>query len=371
MLAIHLAREGADVDLFHTAHTPETREEAASLVDFPPDVRGALRSFVVGYPQPGKLPGHYVRDSRRYSERLLHRYRAEHIAADFVYAQGLTGLAFTQARRQQPQSLPPIGVNQHGYEMFQRAADWKTYLQHLLLRPSFAGLARDADVVFAFPGRIDGIVRHQLGVPAERIATAPNAVDESWIVDDKVPSPGIRRFVFVGRHERRKGVPELLRAISSLGSHEFEFHFIGPIPEQLRLLRPHVVYHGSVVRPETLQQLLDGCDVLVCPSFAEGMPTVVLEAMARGLAIIATDVGATCEWVDSTNGILLDSPDSEAIAQAIAKLLSISQAKLTGLQLASLAKARACTWPRVAAMTLQVIRDITCHPVGSQGREHD
>lgn len=371
MLAIHLARQGADVDLFHTAHTPETRADAASLVDFPVDIRGAIRSFVVGYPRPGKFPGHYIEDSRRYSENLLRRYDDESVNADFIYAQGLTGLAFTQARQRQPGALPPIAINQHGYEMFQRAADWKTYLQHLLLRPSFARLAREADVVFAFPGRIDEIVRHRVGVPAQRIVTIPNAVDESWIVEGKEPPHDIRRFVFIGRHERRKGVPELLQAIASLDGQKFEFHFIGPIPEALRLRRPHVVYHGTVIRPEAIQGLLDSCDALVCPSFAEGMPTVVLEAMARGLAIIATDVGATREWVDDTNGVLLARPDPRQIAQAMARLLSISSDEINALQRVSLAKARACTWPRVAAMTLQTIRQIAGISGVSHGRNHD
>jgi glycosyltransferase involved in cell wall biosynthesis len=370
MLAIHLAREGADVDLFHTTHTAATRAEAESLSDFPPDVRAAIRSHVVGYPQPGRLPGHYIDDSRRYSENLLRRYRAERIDADFVYAQGLTGLAFTQTKRRQPDSLPPVGINQHGYEMFQRAADWKTYLQHLVLRPSFARLAREADVVFAFPGRIDEIVRHRLGVSTDRIVTIPNAVDESWIVNEKAPSSGIRRFVFLGRHERRKGVPELLGAISSLDRRDFEFHFIGPIPEESRLRRPHVVYHGAIVCSEAIQRLLDDCDVLVCPSFAEGMPTVVLEGMARGLAIIATDVGATREWVDAANGVLLPSPDSLALAQAMDRLLSISRAEIGALQQASLVRARACTWPRVAAMTLQAIRRIVGKSIDSSGSEH-
>ncbi|MGB0418765.1 MAG: glycosyltransferase family 4 protein, partial [Opitutales bacterium] len=76
-----------------------------------------------------------------------------------------------------------------------------------------------------------------------------------------------------------------------------EFVFIGPIPKEKQLDLPWVQYRGSVSDQDALKAELDQGDVLVCPSYSEGMPTVILEAMARGLAIVATDVGATCELV--------------------------------------------------------------------------
>jgi glycosyltransferase involved in cell wall biosynthesis len=356
MLAIHLVRAGAQVSLFHTTKGDQEFEvKAKSLADFPKDVLAGIHNLVVEYPQPGYLPGHYIGDSHRYSERLLSRYRREQIAADFIYAQGLTGLAFANARRASPDSLPPIGVNQHGYEMFQYAADLKTHLQHLMLRGTFARLARRADFVFSFPARIREIIEKQCRVPADRIIEIPNAIDESWIVENRSMPATVRRFVFIGRHERRKGVPELSKAIKTLPEHGWEFHFVGPIPEELRIRHANVIYHGAMSDTGALQRLLDMCDILVCPSFAEGMPTVVLEAMARGLAIIATDVGATAEWVDQTNGVLLPLPCRSDLPDALAAFLSMPAAQLHRLQLASLTKARDYTWHNVANAVLQAV----------------
>jgi glycosyltransferase involved in cell wall biosynthesis len=355
MLAIHLARAGAHISLFHTTKTATDRAAAAALSDFPADARRSIRSYLVEYPQAGRLPGHYIGDSRRYSERLLARYRSEGLSADFVYAQGLTGLAFTEARQTNPGSLPPIAINQHGYEMFQHAADFRTHLQHLILRRPFARLARDADWVFTFPARIRKIFSERCGVPSERIIEMPNAIDSSWIVEGRAVPKDRRRFVFVGRHERRKGVPELLRAISQIEGDGQEFHFIGPIPEAVRLKRVDVLYHGPISDTQEIIRVLDHCDVLVCPSFAEGMPTVVLEAMARGLAIIATDVGATSEWVDAANGILLPSPDVAALRDAICRLRDMPALDLQELQLSSLAKSRRYTWHNVAQNTIAAI----------------
>ena len=88
---------------------------------------------------------------------------------------------------------------------------------------------------------------------------------------------------------------------------QMEFVFIGPIPKKKQLVFPWVQYRGSIVDSEELKAELDEGDVLVCPSYSEGMPTVILEAMARGLAIIGTDVGATRELVDDGNGHLISN----------------------------------------------------------------
>lgn len=357
MLAVEMARSGASVSLFHTIRNPALRASALALEGLPTDVRSQIYSFLVDYPTPGRFPGHYIVDSQRYSDRLLKRYRQEGVEADFIYAQGLTGLAFTRARAVTPTSLPPVGVNQHGYEMFQHAADIKTSLQHLILRGTFARLAREADYVFAFPGRIRRIVHERCGVADDRIVEMPNAIDRSWIRSDRRLPTGRRRFVFVGRHERRKGVPELAKAIKCFSPNAAEFQFVGPIPELLRLQQRNVVYHGPVSDTCHLKEILDGCDVLVCPSFAEGMPTVVLEGMARGLAIIATDVGATSEWVDKSNGILLPTPHVAGLYRSIRHFVDLPAAELHTLQLASLKKTRQYEWRGVANATLQAIYD--------------
>jgi glycosyltransferase involved in cell wall biosynthesis len=355
MLAIHFAKAGVQVTLLHSADTPELRARAEALDDFPAEARARIQSLVVVPPQAGRYPGHYLHDCQRYSRVLLDRYREENVGADFVYAQGLTGIAFGAARRGAT-DLPPVGVNQHGYEMFQRAANLRAWLEQFVLRGQVVALDRSADVVFTFPRKIRAIVERRCRVPAERLVEVPNAIDGSWIVADRPAPTTKRRFLFIGRHERRKGVPELLEAIAPLHAPGVEFHFVGPIPETLRLKRDDVVYHGTITDTATLQGILDSSDVLLCPSFAEGMPTVVLEAMARGLAVIATDVGATAEWVGADNGVLLPFPDVGALRTAIERCIAMPVSELHRLQAASIAKARECTWDLVTAKTIAAIQ---------------
>ena len=355
MLALHFAKAGVQVTLLHSADTPELRARAEALNDFPAEARSKIKSLVVVPPKAGRYPGHYLHDCQRYSRVLLDRYREENVGADFVYAQGLTGIAFGAARRGAT-DLPPVGVNQHGYEMFQKAANLRAWLEQFVLRGQVVALDRSADVVFTFPRKIRAIVERHCKVPSERLVEVPNAIDGSWIVAHRPAPTAKRRFLFIGRHERRKGVPELLEAIAPLRASGVEFHFVGPIPEQLRLKRDDVVYHGTVTDTATLQGILDSSDVLLCPSFAEGMPTVVLEAMARGLAVIATDVGATAEWVGADNGVLLPFPDVGALRTAIERCIAMPVSELHRLQAASIAKAKECTWDLVTAKTIAAIQ---------------
>ena len=355
MLALHFAKAGVQVTLLHSADTPELRARAEALDDFPAEARAKIKSLVVVPPKAGRYPGHYLHDCQRYSRVLLDRYREENVGADFVYAQGLTGIAFGAARRGAT-DLPPVGVNQHGYEMFQKAANLRAWLEQFVLRGQVVALDRSADVVFTFPRKIRAIIERRCKVPSERLVEVPNAIDGNWIVAHRPAPTAKRRFLFIGRHERRKGVPELLEAIAPLRASGVEFHFVGPIPEQLRLKRDDVVYHGTVTDTATLQGILDLSDVLLCPSFAEGMPTVVLEAMARGLAVIATDVGATAEWVGADNGVLLPFPDVGALRTAIERCIAMPVSELHRLQAASIAKARECTWDLITAKTIAAIQ---------------
>ena len=97
-------------------------------------------------------------------------------------------------------------------------------------------------------------------------------------------------------------------------------------------------------------------DVLVCPSLAEGVPTVVLEGMASGLATVATDVGATCELTGSDNGWLIKPHSAEALRNALGEALRLETARLEAKRRASLERVKSHLWPRVAEDTLRNIK---------------
>jgi glycosyltransferase involved in cell wall biosynthesis len=349
LLARYLADAGVEMTVFHPLF-PDGAESPDWV-----SVDGATIKLVsIERPPEDRFPGHYVRGRRALSKAMLKQYRAGGVRADFIYAQGLMGLAFVEARKQEP-SLPLVGVNLHGYEPFQPAADFRRALEQRVLRPPFLRLARDADLVFSFSGKIREIIERRIGVPAERIVEIPNGINANWLSED-MPSTGLRRsLLFIGRWERRKGIEELTKALLTTAELDFEMHFVGPIPEDRKLPLPHVHYHGTVTDDGAMQQIIDAADCLICPSHSEGMPTVILEAMARGLAVIATDVGATREIVNDNIGILLPDARPPTIDAAIRDFVLWDEDTLQQKKKASRESAAEYTWEKVAAKTIDAI----------------
>lgn len=355
MLALHLPAHGVELVVFHTAHS-ETAIAAAKIVEgLPGLVQGKIQYIFVEYPKKGRLPGHYIQDGYQYSKRLLEAYRENAIECDFIYAQGLSSRAFIEAKRNGT-VLPPIGVNCHGYEMFQRSASVRNKLEHLLLRKTFKDLTQQADYVFSFSGQIREIVEMRLRVDEPRILEVPNGIDGSWIRSCPSTSNRLRRFIFLGRYERRKGIEELHSVLNNWRGPEIEFVFVGPIPKEKQLNLPWVQYRGAISDPDALQAELDQGDVLVCPSYSEGMPTVILEAMARGLAIVATDVGATSEIVNKKNGILIEQLSKQALKTALLQACSWNAKELHLKKVSSLRRVENYSWHRVAEVTTQKIQ---------------
>jgi glycosyltransferase involved in cell wall biosynthesis len=138
------------------------------------------------------------------------------------------------------------------------------------------------------------------------------------------------RFLYAGRLVSRKGFDILLEAVAQLATRrrDFEVRVIGEGP-QLALLdqmpdiaRQMIRYAGF--RPlQELPNKFAECDVLVYPSRYDGWGMAVVEAMAAGMAVIASSAtGAAIDLIDSGhNGLLIDSPTAMNLAAAMEQLL--------------------------------------------------
>lgn len=140
------------------------------------------------------------------------------------------------------------------------------------------------------------------------------------------------RLIFLSGIARPKGIFELLEALHNhraelAGKVRLDIYGSGiDEPRLLKYLNDNnfsdiVDFHGYA-DGEIKQQAFAAADVFVLPSYAEGMPISMLEAMAAGLAVIVTPVGGIPDAVtDGRNGLLIPPKDSEAIFTAIKQLL--------------------------------------------------
>jgi glycosyltransferase involved in cell wall biosynthesis len=161
----------------------------------------------------------------------------------------------------------------------------------------------------------------------------PHGVDLERFKPCAFASNGVLRLLAVGRLVEKKGFHFLIAALAGLKI-PFSLTIAGDGPERERLrqliilnnLENRVVFHGSVTHAE-LPKIYAEADVVVVPSVQDssgdrdGLPNVVLEAMACGRAVVASDVGAIASAItDCESGLLVPSADPVALGQAIRRL---------------------------------------------------
>jgi glycosyltransferase involved in cell wall biosynthesis len=343
-LAIHLAMAGAQVEVFFSGSPRDAGNPALA-----PLVKAGVALTAVQSNRPPRFPGHYRVWLERHS-RAVAKSISERPPFHWIYVQGLSGVtlsgqAFRPAR---------IALNPHGLEMFQRAGSLRSRLEQLVLQPLARQSLRHADVVFSLGGRLTELIE-SLGVPRHRVEEVPVGIREDWIAEAPLSPRTPRRLIFVGRHERRKGLEELLAAIRSPDLEpNFHLKILGP-PIQ-RHNSASVTWIGPVADRTQMIAALGDSDIIVCPSWAEGMPTVILEGMARGLAVIATDVGAVNNLVFRENGWLVPAGDIAALTFALREAVTASDEDLLHRKAFSLDLVREkFAWPFVARETLRIL----------------
>jgi len=348
-LARSLAAEGVNVVLVYPQQSDVSPNRVLAQLDIP---AASARLIPAPWPSMPPFPGHYVAELWSYSARVKERLEKEK-DIDWIYVQGLCGMALMTGRRSE---MPPIAVNLHGLEMFQLAPTLRESAQQLFLRPPARFSARKADLCVSLGGGTTRMLR-SIGVPADRIAEIPVGIDGAWALHLPRPVRRLRRLLFVGRYERRKGIEPLSDVVARLhGKTEFEFDFVGPIPLEHQIVGKGIRYWGMVSDRQQLGQIMDDCEIVVCPSYAEGMPTVILEGMARGLAVIATNVGAVDELVDDRNGWLIKPLDTTALENAIRQSLSVSDDQLYARKKASLERfGTRFRWDQAAKSTVNAL----------------
>ncbi|MEH6949461.1 glycosyltransferase family 4 protein, partial [Bacillus sp. JJ634] len=125
-----------------------------------------------------------------------------------------------------------------------------------------------------------------------------NFIDDTFILDrDKGINTEIQKILFVGHVQVTKGVKEIIQVASCLP--KIEFILAGPIASEIKKLNiPKNVILKGVVSPEEVRELLGDADVFLFPTYSEGFSIALLEAMAMGVPIITTPVGANADMIE-------------------------------------------------------------------------
>lgn len=186
-------------------------------------------------------------------------------------------------------------------------------------------------------------------VPANRIAVLVNPVPGAWVrawpqLPARNPERGPLQILYVSHISVAKGFLDLIQALSELpGAKDWELHVAGDRIDfernivwtgmnmnqgwarSLKILSQahltdRVMFHGVITGAEK-ERLFHRGHVLVLPSYSEGLPIVMLEAMYAGLAVIGTHVGAVPNLLDPS--CLIRPGDTKALVQKLSDLDSV------------------------------------------------
>ena len=208
------------------------------------------------------------------------------------------------------------------------ANPYRYKILHSILYPIQRKIWKNAIAITVLPGIVKQVLRL---APDLKYHVIPNGVDIKKFKSLTKKRTDNIKIIYVGRLIRRKGLKYLIQSIPKVIQNKNIVKFIivgdGPIRKILetiakKLRIEHVVDFQGFVSEEKLLKLYNKADIFVLPSLFEGFGNVITEAMASGLPVIATKVGAISEIViDGKTGFLVPSKDSTALADAITKLI--------------------------------------------------
>ncbi|MGH8863062.1 MAG: glycosyltransferase, partial [Burkholderiales bacterium] len=225
-------------------------------------------------------------------------------------------------------------------------------------------VVRHADRLLVVSRDLQRIAVERDGARPDRITVIANGCDSNLFqlrdrraarIDLGV-TPETRLLLYVGRLVPEKGLRELLAAMSILRGHggTIRLAIIGDGPMRAELAqaigdtRLDDLQLLGVRDPRAVADWMAAANAVVLPSYSEGYPNVLVEALACGRPFVATPVGGVVEIADQTCSILVPPRDPEALARGILEAMNRDWDE------AAIARRHSRSWDDVARETLAV-----------------
>lgn len=233
---------------------------------------------------------------------------------------------------------------------------------HKLIQPIRRTILKKAKAIIANAQGLANLSRNADPFP---VGVIPNGVDtETYTLSTENHSETFK-FLFVGRFQAQKNLFFLLDQFKQLSEHNksFELHIVGDGPQKVELHQHaeksklnHIIHwHGWLDKPELLK-LYQSSNILINPSHYEGLPNVLLEGMACGLPIIASNIPGNNDLVThEANGYLFDIGDGKTCQENLIKSLDPNNTKDMG----NLSRKRVIehyTWESVAKQYIALFK---------------
>ncbi|MDP6529045.1 MAG: glycosyltransferase [Gemmatimonadota bacterium] len=260
--------------------------------------------------------------------RAVFRTRYDAIHAHYIFPTGTIALLAATLRR-----TPVIVTSHRGdiYHMPQRARVLR-FLTGWTLRRAAAIVAVSeelkADIISGYDIPPEKVRAIHMGVNTDKFTPGKKAAAREKV---GLSTDGPQALMVALKFERKGGLV-LLDALSRIRDTlppGLLVHVVGTPPEArwTEAAAEHGVadllrFHGSMSHDAVASWIM-GCDLFLLPSYSEGLPISLLEAMASGRAVIATPVGGVPEVVHhGENGLLVEPGDAAQLADALSRMLA-------------------------------------------------
>jgi glycosyltransferase involved in cell wall biosynthesis len=288
--------------------------------------------------------------SPRFSELIFSARLAKYVAArgdefSLLNLHAPAGLVYGLKRKWLGRrSRPPYVMTLHGLEerrveaMTREAKKgrawnfgWKNRAWHRVYHfPRFRWAIRTADGAHVYSRDVWNVLQLKYGLAPERVAYIPNGVERRFFAPSRGYGRGEKlRLLYAGTWLDQRGIfyirDAMLRLAPRIPGLKLTVAGPGaPAEEIMRFFGPELAQHVEVrpvIAAGSMQELYAEHDVFVFPSLMEGLPSVVLEAMANGMPVITAE---TCGMPDvvqhDVNGLLVPPADATALEIAVARL---------------------------------------------------
>lgn len=183
-----------------------------------------------------------------------------------------------------------------------------THLQERVLEE-----CQKVEIILALSRDQGGKIKELYGIPENRINIVGGGYDENLFNWSLKPEPPPVHLLYAGKLSFAKGVNWLLRSCRQLSKLPLHVHLAGSgsgeeAKECLKLaekLGASITVHGNIPQKQ-LSSLMRSCHIFVLPSFYEGLPLVLLEALASGCRIITTDLPGSRELLGQGDSNLIE-----------------------------------------------------------------
>jgi glycosyltransferase involved in cell wall biosynthesis len=201
--------------------------------------------------------------------------------------------------------------------------------QHMYHMPRYFACIKTADYAHCISRDVWTVLQLQYNLDGERVAFIPHGVEERFFSDRSYGDQGVLRLLYAGTWLDQRGIFYIRDALQSLNRKFQNWTFTiagGGVPaDQLKTffgdsLRDQILVE-DVVPADRMPDLYAAHDALLFPSLMEGLPSVLLEAMASGMTVITTETCGMPDLVENGyNGMLVPPADAIAIESAILEI---------------------------------------------------